>query len=121
MLGIPSLVLRRWVFRGWVLHRWVFEAYCREYPTRNLSWAFPPLGIPDVGYSVREPIFCTPMCRELISLLSGTMRYNYGRAHKLFGHSPVFILTIMICVKPIIFSNNCISKRLKDRKLKLFS
>ena len=59
-------VFRRWAFCGWVLHRWVFEAYCREYPTRNLElgipdvghsrrWAFPPLGIPDIGYSVREP------------------------------------------------------------------
>ena len=47
--------------------------------------------------------------------------FVYSRAHKLFGHSRVFILTIMICVKRIIFSNNCISKRLKDRKLKLFS
>ena len=46
---------------------------------------------------------------------------QYSRAHKLFGHSRVFILTIMICVKRIIFSNDCISKRLKDRKLKLFS
>ena len=45
----------------------------------------------------------------------------YSRAHKLFGHSRVFILTIMIYVKRIIFSNDCISKRLKDRKLKLFS
>ena len=45
----------------------------------------------------------------------------YSRPHKLFGHSRVFILTIMICVKRIIFSNDCISKRLKDRKLKLFS
>ena len=41
-------VLRRWVFRGWVLRRWVFEAYCREYPTRNLE-----LGISDVGHSRR--------------------------------------------------------------------
>ena len=32
-----------WVFRGWV-----FEAYYREYPTRNLD-----LGIPDVGHSRR--------------------------------------------------------------------
>ena len=40
-------VLRRWVFRGWVLRRWVSEAYCREYPTRNLE-----LGIPAAGYSV---------------------------------------------------------------------
>ena len=32
-----------------------------------------------------------------------------------------FILTIMIYVKQIIFSNDCISKRLKDRTLKLFS
>ena len=45
----------------------------------------------------------------------------YSRAHKLFGHSRVCILTIMIYVKRIIFSNDCISKRLKDRKLKLFS
>ena len=45
----------------------------------------------------------------------------YSLAHKLFGHSHVFILTIMIYVKRIIFSNDCISKRLKDRKLKLFS
>ena len=45
----------------------------------------------------------------------------YKCAHKLFGHSRVFILTIMICVKRIIFSNDCISKRLKDRKLKLLS
>ena len=45
----------------------------------------------------------------------------YSRAHKLFGHSRVFILTILICVKRIIFSNDCISKRLKDRKLKHFS
>ena len=45
----------------------------------------------------------------------------YSRAQKLFGHSRVFILTIMIYVKRIIFSNDCISKRLKDRKLKLFS
>ena len=43
-----SWVFRRWVFYGWVLHRWVFEAYCREYPTRNLE-----LGIPDVGHSRR--------------------------------------------------------------------
>ena len=41
-------VFRRWVLRGWVLRRWVFEAYCREYPTRNLE-----LGIPDVGHSHR--------------------------------------------------------------------
>ena len=41
-------VLRRWVIRGWVLGRWVFEAYCREYPTRNLE-----LGIPNVGGSRR--------------------------------------------------------------------
>ena len=41
-------VLRRWVFHGWVLRRWVFEAYCREYPTRNLEF-----GIPDVGHSRR--------------------------------------------------------------------
>ena len=47
--------------------------------------------------------------------------YVYSRAHKLFGHSRVFILTIMIYVKRIIFSNNRISKRLKDRKLKTFS
>ena len=46
---------------------------------------------------------------------------QYSRAHKLFGHSRVFILTIMIYVKRIIFSNDCISKRLKDRKLKLVS
>ena len=45
----------------------------------------------------------------------------YSRAHKLFGHSRAFILKIMIYVKRIIFSNDCISKRLKDRKLKLFS
>ena len=45
----------------------------------------------------------------------------YSRTHKLFGYSRVFILTIMIYVKRIIFSNDCISKRLKDRKLKLFS
>ena len=45
---------------------------------------------------------------------------TYSRAHKLFGHSRVFILSIMIYVKWIIFSNDCISKRLKDRKLKLF-
>ena len=45
----------------------------------------------------------------------------YSRAHKLFGHSRIFIFTIMIYVKQIIFSNDCISKRLKDRKLKLFS
>ena len=45
----------------------------------------------------------------------------YSRTHKLFGYSRAFILTIMICVKRIIFSNDCISKRLKDRKLKLFS
>ena len=45
----------------------------------------------------------------------------YSGAHKLFGHSRVFILTIMICVKRSIFSNDCISKRLKDRRLKLFS
>ena len=44
----------------------------------------------------------------------------YSRPHKLFGHSRVFILTIIIYVKRIIFSNDCISKRLKDRKLKLF-
>ena len=50
-----------------------------------------------------------------------TWYYTYIRAHKLFGHSRVFILTIMIYVKRIIFSNDCISKRLKDRKLKLFS
>ena len=54
------------------------------------------------------------------------MSYNYyvmiySRAHKLFGHSRVFTLTIMIYVKQIIFSNHCFSKRLKDRKLKLFS
>ena len=47
--------------------------------------------------------------------------HKYSRAHKLFGHSRVFILTIMIYVKRIIFSNDCISKRLKDRKLKLCS
>ena len=41
-------VFRRWVLRGWVLRRWVFEAYCREYPTRNLE-----LGIPDFGHSRR--------------------------------------------------------------------
>ena len=46
---------------------------------------------------------------------------TYSRPQKLFGYSRVFILTIMICVKRIIFSNDCISKRLKDRKLKLFS
>ena len=45
----------------------------------------------------------------------------YSRAHKLFGHSRVFILTIMIYLKRIVFSNDCISKRLKDRRLKLFS
>ena len=45
----------------------------------------------------------------------------YSRAHKLFGHSHVFILTIMVYVKRITFSSDCISKRLKDRKLKLFS
>ena len=39
-------VFRRWVLRCWVFRRWVFEAYCREYPTRNLE-----LGIPDVGHS----------------------------------------------------------------------
>ena len=49
------------------------------------------------------------------------MYSNYSHAHKLFGHSRVFILTIMIYVKRIIFSNDCISKRLKDRKLKPFS
>ena len=47
--------------------------------------------------------------------------YTYSHAHKFFGHSRVFILTIMIYVKRIIFSNDCISKRLKDRKFKLFS
>ena len=35
-------------FLCWALRRWVFEAYCREYPTRNLE-----LGIPDVGHSRR--------------------------------------------------------------------
>ena len=45
----------------------------------------------------------------------------YSRAHKLFAHSRVFILTIMIYIRRIIFSNDCISKTLKDRKLKLFS
>ena len=35
-------------FQCWVFRRWVFEAYYREYPTRNLE-----LGIPDVGYSRR--------------------------------------------------------------------
>ena len=44
----------------------------------------------------------------------------YSRAHKLFVHSRVSILTIMIYVKRIIFSNDCISKRLKDRKLNFF-
>ena len=33
-------------FQCWVFRRWVFEAYCREYPSRNLE-----LGIPDVGHS----------------------------------------------------------------------
>ena len=37
-------------FLCWVLRRWVFEAYYREYPTRNLE-----LGIPAAGYSVPEP------------------------------------------------------------------
>ena len=45
----------------------------------------------------------------------------YSHAHKLFGHSRVFILTIMIYEKRIIFSNDCISKRLKDRKITFFS
>ena len=44
----------------------------------------------------------------------------YSGAHKLFGQLRVFILTIMIYLKRIIFSNDCISKKLKDRKLKLF-
>ena len=51
----------------------------------------------------------------------GTFIGLYSRAHKLFGHLRIFILTIMIYVKQIIFSKGCISKRLKDRKLKLFS
>ena len=46
-------VFRRWVLRCWVFRRWVFEAYCREYPTRNLE-----LGIPDVGHS-RHRVFQT--------------------------------------------------------------
>ena len=33
-------------FQCWVLRRWVFEAYYRQYPTRNLE-----LGIPAAGYS----------------------------------------------------------------------
>ena len=33
-------------FQCLILRRWVFEAYCREYPTRNLE-----LGIPAAGYS----------------------------------------------------------------------
>ena len=41
-------VFRRWVFRSWLLRRCVFEAYYREYPTRNLE-----LGIPDIGHSRR--------------------------------------------------------------------
>ena len=45
---------------------------------------------------------------------------SYSRAQKLFGHSRVSILTIMIYVKRIIFSNDCISKRVKDRKLNFF-
>ena len=52
-------------------------------------------------------------CKYVINIM-------YSRAHKLFGHSRVFILTIMIYVKRIIFSNDCISKRWKDRMLKLF-
>ena len=49
------MTLNCWVFRRWVLRRWVFEAYCREYPTRNLEldiarwahrWVFQMLGIP---------------------------------------------------------------------------
>ena len=48
----------------------------------------------------------------------GFLTTYYSRAHKLFGHSRVFILMIMIYVKRIIFSNDCISNRLKDRKLK---
>ena len=60
------------------------------------------------------------MAKTLV--LSGIVGYTlYSRPHKLFGHSLVFILTIMIYVKRIIFSNDCISKRLKDRKLKIFS
>ena len=33
-------------FHCWVVRRWVFEAWYREYPTRNLE-----LGIPAAGYS----------------------------------------------------------------------
>ena len=48
-----------WVFRNWVLRRWVFEAYCREYPTRNLE-----LGISAAGYSrcwvFRKRTHCNP-------------------------------------------------------------
>ena len=42
------MTFHSWEFRCWVFRRWVFEAYCREYPTRNLE-----LGIPDVGHSRR--------------------------------------------------------------------
>ena len=61
----------------------------------------------------------------LLCILPRKIGFNfkavYSRPHKLFGHSRVFIVTIMTYVKRIIFSNDCSSKRLKDRKLKLFS
>ena len=54
MDGIPAtyyIYNNYMTFHCWVFRCWVFEAYCREYPTRNLE-----LGIPAVGYSTREPL-----------------------------------------------------------------
>ena len=60
-------------------HCWVFEAYCREYPTRNLE-----LGIPDVGYS-RCGAFRTRTTVIVSTCVNNTCAYShYPRTNTCF-------------------------------------
>ena len=78
-------------FLCWALRRWVFEAYCREYPTRNLE-----LGIPDVGHSRRWVFqmlgipYENPLC--VLARKIDTLKQKSK-----FGHLMLLILVFLIC------------------------
>ena len=71
-------------FHCWVFRRWVFEAYCREYPTRNLE-----LGIPAVAHS-----------RRWVSQILGIPFENRSRFPFFYTLSQAYALFISSLLKP---------------------
>ena len=88
-LGIPDvgysvqlpMTFHCWVFRRWAFHCWVFRSFCPEYPTTKIPnfsvgysgrWVFPPLGIPDVGYSVQLPF----LLYRIVHIMNRVINHN---------------------------------------------